>query len=87
MYIFYNEIKNYSRFTSFTEFKKITDKIVTVLGIDSNNKSEFTEEDRKLIIEDSWQGRVWHFQNESFCLEVEQNEKKLCFYFLPSFKI
>lgn len=87
MYIFYNEIKNYSRFTSFTEFKKITDKIVTVLGTDSNNKSEFTEEDRKLIIEDSWQGRVWHFQNESFCLEVEQNEKKLCFYFLPSFKI
>lgn len=87
MYIFYNEIKNYSRFTSFTEFKKITDKIVTILGTDSNNKSEFTEEDRKLIIEDNWQGRVWHFQNESFCLEVEQNEKKLCFYFLPSFKI
>lgn len=87
MYIFYNEIKNYSRFTSFTEFKKITDKIVTVLGTDSNNKSEFTEEDRKLIIEYSWQGRVWHFQNESFYIEVEQNEKKLCFYFLPSFKI
>ena len=87
MYIFYNEIKNYSRFTSFTEFKKITDKIVTVLGTDSNSKSEFTEEDRKLIIEDNWQGRVWHFQSESFCLEVQENEKKLCFYFLASFKI
>lgn len=87
MYIFYNEIKNYSRFTSFTEFKKITDKIVTVLGTDINNKSDFTEEDRKLIIEDKWQGRIWHFQNESFYLEVEQNEKKICFYFLPNFKI
>jgi hypothetical protein len=87
MYIFYNETKNYSRFTSFTEFHKITNKIVAVLGTDSNNKNEFTEEDVNFIIEDNWRGRVWHFQNESFCLEIETNEKKLCFYYMPNYKI
>lgn len=87
MYIFYNEIKNYSRFTSFKEFDKIINKIVSVLGTDINGKNEFTEEDKKLIIEDNWDGRIWHFQSESFCLEVEQNEKKLCFYYLPTYKI
>lgn len=83
MYIFYNETNNYSRFTSFVEFNIIINKIVSVLGTDIKGKNEFTDNDRKSIIEDNWEGRIWHFQNESFCLEVEQNEKKLCFYYLP----
>lgn len=87
VYIFYNEIRNYSRFTSFVEYKNITNKIVTGLGTDSNNNKEFTEDDRKLIIEDNWQGRIWHFQNESFYFGIDKDEKKLCFYYLPNYKI
>ena len=86
-YIFYNKPMNYSRFTSFIEFSKITNKIVHILGPDSYKKEQFTEEDKKAIIKGNWQGRVWQFENEKFCLEIEQNEKKLAFYYIPNFKI
>ncbi len=87
MYIFYNNVKNYSRFTSFIEFEKITNKIISILGIDSNGKMEFTDSEKKEIIENNWDGRIWHFEEETFCLQIEPCDYRLCFYYLPKFKI
>jgi len=87
MYIFYNENYNYSRFTSYKEFEKITNKIVAVLGQDSFKQSVFLDEEKAQIKNNEWKGRAWHFQTESFYLEVEQHEKKLCFYYIPNYKI
>ncbi len=87
LYTFFNGTKNYSRFTSFIEFENITNKILNVLGTDKNNKGQFNEDDIKQILEKNWDGRIWHFQNESFYLRIEPNDFKLCFYFIPTFKM
>lgn len=87
MYIFFNSIKNYSRFTSFIEFEKIINKITQALGNDSKSNGSFTELDKTQIIDNTWKGRIWYFQEETFCLELEPSENALCFYYIPQFKI
>lgn len=86
-FVFYNEPNNYSRFTSFIEFSQVTNKIISILGPDSYSQEQFTEEDKRLIMEDNWKGRAWGFQNETFCLEIDKSEKRLAFYYIPNFKI
>lgn len=87
IFIFYSEILNYSKFTSFKEFESITNKIVNILGSDNFGKDKFKEEDKSDIIENKWRGRIWRSQNESFYLEVEPDDFKLCFYYIPNIKV
>lgn len=87
IYIFYNENLNYSKFTSFIEFETITNKIVNLLGTDNFGKNKFDEDDKSDITKNNWSGRIWRSQNESFYLEVEPNDFKLCFYYVPKIKI
>jgi hypothetical protein len=87
MYIFFNEIKNYSKFISFSEFQNITNKIIRVLGVDVNNKNEFEDEDKVRISDGNWKGRTWHFQMGMFHLELEKDTNKLCFYYFPHFNL
>ena len=87
VFIFYNESNNYSRFMSFIEFSKVTNKIISLLGPDNYSQEQFTEEDKKLIIENNWQGRAWRFQNDSYYLNIDDSEKKFVFYYIPDHKI
>ena len=57
--IFYKRRKNYSKFMFWTELQMITNKLVSELGIDENQRLEFCDEEKKEILEDKWLGRVW----------------------------
>ncbi|RTY77953.1 hypothetical protein EKL97_14870 [Flavobacterium sp. LS1P28] len=86
-FIFFNEILNYSKFTSFKEFESITNKIVNILGSDNFGRDKFDEEDKSDIVENKWRGRIWRSNNESFYLEIKPNDFKLCFFYIPNIKI
>ena len=86
-FIFFNEILNYSKFTSFKEFESITNKIVNILGFDNFGRDKFDEEDKSDIIENKWRGRIWRSNNESFYLKIEPNDFKLCLYYIPNIKV
>lgn len=83
---FYNSPNNYSRFTSYEEFKAITKKFVDVLGNDLNNNGQFTEEDKSEIDDNNWKGRIWIYPKTTIILQLSANNG-LYYMFVPDINI
>jgi hypothetical protein len=77
--VFYKQIKNYSRFTAYTELESITNKIVEVFGQDDYFKGKYTLEDTKQINSGNWKGRIWTIEPIKFLLEINLGTKELSF--------
>jgi len=87
IYTFYKEFKNYSRFISYIEFERLTNRVVSVLGKDNEGKLYFTEDDKNQIVTTNWLGRIWHFENSTFHFGLDINENQMCFSWIPNIKI
>lgn len=81
----YKQSKNYSSFTSFKEFRYITNRLFLIYGEDVFGEKEFLLLDEDEILEDNWNGRTWKTENIVYHLGLGEESKRLCLYiFLKS---
>lgn len=82
--VFYQDVKNYSKFVSYKEFEGVTNKVAEIFGFDDNLRRFYTEVDTKEISNGDWLGRVWTIENFKFRLEINIGTGKFNFsIFLP----
>ncbi|MBL7884728.1 MAG: hypothetical protein JNL69_11710, partial [Bacteroidia bacterium] len=61
----------------YKEVELVTNKIVSAFGVDLQNLSNFTAEDKEQIAKSTWQGRVWGVYQTLIALEINQGTNKL----------
>ena len=70
----------------YKDFKAVTNKLISIFGLDIYGNGFFTDEDWKAIENQEWNGREWRFNNQPIFLSQNHLSKGLNLVFAPIIK-
>lgn len=67
------------KLTAWKEYESITSHFVKILGVDDNERGEFSEFEKGEINSRNWKGRIWRFDQLTARLEINESTGLLTF--------
>lgn len=77
--LFYKKQSNYSEFMFWTEISVVINKISQELGMDLNNRQEFSDLDKRELSNEKWNGRFWKINDVNIVLDYLEHPFALTF--------